>query len=136
MVDIKEKKAEAIRRMKLIKILPNVIEEFEKDNVVNYSEFEGVLYWLSNKPEWEEFVKAFEEKHNALVYHAELSYMEFGTCLSLFFVGNYKEEWERDYNDLKDGYAFVYVWNMDDNFCSEFGTIGFKAVNGGVKRTA
>jgi len=140
MVDIKEKKAEAIRRMKLIGLLPRIIEEFEKKDVVNYSETtnqkDGILYWLANKMEWLEFVKAFEEKHKALVYHAEFSHLEFGDCLSLFYVGNYEEEWERDYNDLKDGYAFVYVWNIDDNFCSEFGTIGFKSVNGGVKRTA
>lgn len=144
MATLAEKKAEAIKRMKIIGLMPNVIEEFEKDGTIYYSETidrrsifgQGILYWLSNNPEWEEFVKAFEKKSNSLVYHAELSYLAFGTCLSLFYVSNYDEEWERDREDLKEGYAFVYVWNMDDNLCSEFGTIMFKPVNGGIVRIA
>ena len=31
-------------------------------------------------------------------------------------------------------YAFAYVWNKDDDFCSEFGTIGLKSFGGGIKR--
>ena len=37
-------------------------------------------------------------------------------------------------DDLKDGYAFCYVKNIDDDFCSEFGTIAFKSIFGGVCR--
>ena len=135
MVSFEEKKTEALKRMKLMGLMPGVIDEFKRFGDVNYSEGDGYLYWLSNNPEWEKFVKEFEEKHNALVYHAEVSRLEFGDCLSLFYVGEHKEEWARDQEDLKDGYAVCYVWNIDDHTCSEFGTITFKKVNGGVKRT-
>ena len=30
--------------------------------------------------------------------------------------------------------AFCYVKNIDDDFCSEFGTIAFKSIFGGVRR--
>lgn len=135
MVSIKDKKAEALKRIELLQLHPNVIKEFTVYGKVNYSENDGYLYWLSNKPEWETFVKEFEKRYKALVYHAEFSRFSFGNCLSLFYVSNHKEEWVRDQKDLKDGYAVCYIWNMDDHTCSEFGTIAFKRVNGGVKRT-
>jgi hypothetical protein len=37
---------------------------------------------------------------------------------------------------LKDGYACAYVMNLDDEWCSEFGSIGIKPQFGGVVRTA
>jgi len=135
-ITIEEQKAEAIKRMKLIGLMPEIIKQFEKDDVVHYSETMGILYWLSNKPEWEEHIKELEKKRNILVYHAELSYLTFGTCLSLFYVSAYKEEWEQDKKSLQKGYACCYVWNIDDDDCSEFGGITFKPMNGGVKRTA
>ena len=132
----KEKKTEAIKRMRLMKLLPNIIKEFEKDDVLYYSEMMGILYWVSNNQEWAEYIGRFEKKYDALVYHAELSMLEFGDCLSLFYVSDHKDEWEHDLLDLKDGYPIVYVWNIDDPSSSEFGGIGFKSLNGGVKRTA
>jgi len=133
-ISIEEQKAEAIKRMKLINLLPNIIDEFEKDGVVHYSEGIGFLYWVSNKPEWKEHIMQLENKWKILVYHAELSYLEFGTCLTLFYVSSYKEEWARDRKNLQAGYSCCYVWNMDDDMCSEFGTIVFRPMNGGVKR--
>jgi len=135
-ITIEEQKAEAIKRMKLIKLMPEIIEQFEQDNTVHYSEAMGILYWIFNEPEWEEHIKQLEIKWNILVYHAELSYLEFGTCLSLFYVSSYKEEWAREKKDLEKGYACCYVWNIDDDVCSEFGSITFRLMNGGVKRTA
>jgi len=128
------KKKEALKRMKLLKLLPNVIEEFEKEDVVYYSEKGGILFWLHNHPEWLEYVKKLEEKHNFLAYHAELSHLEFGRHLSIFYVSDHKEEWARDREELKEGYSCCYVWDMDGSF-SEMGVIGFKPMTGGVKRT-
>ena len=130
------KKLEAIKRMKMMQLLPNIIEEFEKENVIHYSEWRGILYWLSNKPKWLEYIQKFEEKYNALVYHAEFSQTEFGDCLSLLYVSDYKDEWRMDVAALKQRYPVVYVWNIDDDIYSEFGTISLVPMNGGVKRTA
>ena len=60
-----KQKTEAITRMKLLKLHPNIIKEFEKDGIVNLSENGGFLYWLTD--EQQSFVKDFEESHNALV---------------------------------------------------------------------
>lgn len=138
----KEKqKQEAIKRMKILKMLPNIIEDFETKDIVFYSEtlsrnFQGILYWVSNKEEFVQIIKDFETKYGALVYHATLGRYEFGTCLSLLFVSNDKSEWTRDRNDLRANLAYAYVHNLDVPDFSEFGIIGLKPVNGGVVRIA
>lgn len=136
-----KQKAEALERMKSLKLAKNVIKSFKDEGVIYYSEnqggpFQGILYWLSNEPDYVKLVDEFEKKYNSTVYHAELSHLVFGDCLSLFYVSDTEEEWEMDREDLQDGYAFVYVVNLDDPDCSEFGTIGVRPINGGVVRTA
>lgn len=39
-----------------------------------------------------------------------------------------------DREDIKDGYVFIYCKNLDDDICSEFGSICYKSVNGGLVR--
>lgn len=135
------KKTEALLRMKMLGLSENVIKDFEEEGRVYYSErinptFDGILYWLDNKETWQKFVSDFEKEYNALVYHAQLSHLVFGDCLSLLFVSNYPEEWDVDKKDLENSLPFVYVWNMTDTELSEFGTIGLKPKNGGVTRIA
>lgn len=136
-----EQKQEAIKRMKILKMLPSVIEDFETKDIVFYSEtfskdFQGILYWVSNKEEFVEVIKDFETKYKALVYHAILGHYEFGTCLSLLYVSNDEDEWTADHNDLSENIAYAYVHNFDVPEFSEFGTIGLKPVNGGIVRIA
>lgn len=137
-------KKEAIKRMKLLKLLPKVIKEFEEKNIVNYSErqsefFDGILYWVTNEPDFEKIIKEFEETRNALVYHAQLTHLKFGDCLSLLFVSQYQEEWEMETHDLThpdNGVVCVvaYVANLDNPHFSETGCIGLIPKNGGLSR--
>ena len=131
------KKQEAIRRMKLMRLYPPIIRDFEESGVTYFCEGNGILYWLHNVPEWVQIVEKFQNRYNALVYLAEFSRTEFGRLLNLFYVSDSKAEWEADNDDLKAGYACCYVHNLDDEQCSEIGLIGligFKSVTGGVKR--
>ena len=49
----------------------------------------------------------------------------------------YEEEWnEMLYKQGRTFYAYAYVWNKTDDFCSEFGTIGVCSFGGGIKRVA
>lgn len=140
MEDIKElQKKEAVKRLKMLKVLPEVINEF-KEGVVYYSErqsamFDGILYWVSNKPEYEKAVKDFEEKYGALVYHAQLMHTCDGDMLSLLYVGAHQDEWEQEEEDLRNGETLAYVSVMGDPALSEIGFIGIKPMNGGVSRT-
>ena len=133
-VTMEEKKTEALERMKMLNLYPNIIREFEKDNILNLSENGGFLYWLDDQQK--EYVSEFETEHNALVYHVIHNYTEFGELLTFLYVSDSKDEWGFDRADLKDGYACAYVKNLDEEAFSEFGSIAFKQQFGGLVRTA
>lgn len=126
-------KQEAIARMKMLKLSPNIIREFDKEGIVNLSENGGILYWLTS--EQQTMVDEFEAENNALVYHVIHDFTEFGELYSLLYVSKYDEEWEYDREDLKYGTALVYVKNVTDEICSEFGSIGIRPQFGGLVRT-
>lgn len=127
-------KTEALERMKILKLYPNIIKEFEKDGIVNMSESGGFLYWLSDAEK--EIIAEFETEHDALVYHVIHDSTDFGELYSLLYVSKYEEEWEYDRDDLRNGYALAYVKNVDDDCCSEFGSICIRPQFGGLVRTA
>ena len=135
MVDKGIQKEEAIRRLKMLCVHPNVIREFRrKTPLLNYSD-RGILYWIEND-EWKKIISEFEEKYGAMVYHAIFSRTEFGDLLSLLYVSENEEEWHMDRDDMNEGIAYAYVANLDDPFCSEIGGIGIRPFFGGVLRTA
>ena len=127
-------KQEAIERMKLLELYPNIIKEFEKDGILNMSESEGFLYWLNSDEQ--AIVDDFENKHNALVYHVIHNYTEFGELYSLLYISENENEWGYDKDDLKNGIALAYVKNVNTDWCSEFGSISIKPQFGGLIRTA
>lgn len=128
------KKAEALERMKMLKLHSNVINEFQNHDKVNLSENGGFLYWLNDDQKMR--VAEFEKKYDALVYHVIRNITEFGELLSYLYVSDSKEEWEMDREDLTNGTALVYVENLNDKWCSEFGSIGIQPRLGGLLRTA
>ena len=130
---------EAVNRMRKLGLYNQVINEFKNDQVVEYSEptkLGGILYWVSNNPEWEQEIMKFESEYNGLVYHVIHSYTEFGELLNLLYVSDYEDEWEMENDDIEDGYVFSYVVNLDNPMFSEFGTIGVREAAGGLIRTA
>lgn len=135
-MDRQLQKQEALVRLRTMNLHPNVVNEFEKENLVYYSDPMGILYWVDNNPEYVKLIKEFEEKYNAYVYHCILSHTQFGELLSMLYVSDYEEEWEDDRQDLKDGYPYAYVSNITDPWCSEIGGIGIKEQWGGLVRVA
>lgn len=129
-----KQKAEAIKRMKMLKMLDNPIKDFENDDILSLSEGAGYLYWLEEKDQ--KIVEEFNRKNeDALVYHVIKSFTNIGVLYSLLYVSSYEEEWEQDREDIEEGMALAYVYNADMPDCSEFGTIGIKPSIGGVVRT-
>ena len=81
-------------------------------------------------------VSELEEDYQGIVYYAILSNTSIGQMFSVFFVSEDTSTWSDDWQELKDGYQFVYVFNLDNPMFSEFGTIAFQPVFGGLVRTA
>lgn len=128
------KKVEAIKRMKALKLFGPCIKAFEERNEVQLSEMTGGLYEFSADAELNAKVKAFEEEYNALVYHVIRTFTEFGELYSFMYVSDYESEWELDNEDIADGYSMAYVWNKNDDWCSEFGSIAVREKFGGLVR--
>lgn len=130
---------EAIKRLKLLKVSKNVLEEFKESQRLYYSErqnkfFDGILFWLDNNPEYVKVVKGFESHFGGLVYHAQLVHTQFGDLLSLLYVSKHEEEWKEDLEIIEEGYVIAYVYNLDYTE-GEFGSIGVEPKNGGIGRT-
>ena len=128
----KERFGEAIKRMKLLKLDKQCIEAFTKGKVWESEGF-GALYEVNE--EEQKIINKFEANHkDCLVYHMIHNFYEFGECYSILYVSSDKEEWEDDKANIKEGYVFAYVKNIDTPCFSEFGSIAVKPSIGGLVR--
>lgn len=144
--DLKQlQKKEALNRLRILQtkygLLENVITEFEKEDTLYYSEYvnkqcPAILYWVSNKEEYQRAIKEFEEEYDALVYHAILTSTTFGTILTLLYVTEQEEVWKEDRENLNEGMALAYCINLEDDTYSEFGSVQIAGAKGGITRLA
>ena len=128
-IDMKEY---AIELMKLLKLHPNVIKEFKKENKLNRSETNlGLLYWLNEDEE--KIVQKFEQENpDKMVYHLIKTHTkDFGIVYNLLYVTANPEEFEQAKIDLKDNLVLAYVTTE----YKEYGLIQIKSINGGLVRT-
>ena len=61
-----QKKTEAIQRLKILNVHPNVIDDFQ-NGVINLSENIGTLFWLNNEEKL--LVENIQNANNILVFH-------------------------------------------------------------------
>ena len=123
---------ECIKRMQILKLDKPCIEAFKKGKVWESESF-GALYEVNKKEQ--KIVDKFQKEHpGCYVYHMIHNILEFGECYSMLYVSPDTDEWEQDKEDIKDGYVFVYVYNKDCEWCSEFGSIAVKLQFGGLVR--
>lgn len=126
-------KNEALKRMELLGLYHKAIQELKDEDKLNMS-INGFLFWLSEY--YKKRVREFEEKTGCYVYHVIQTQTAIGLMLSLMYVSPYPDEWPDDIEDLKQLCPIAYVINLDDEYCSEFGSIGIRNRFGGLIRTA
>jgi hypothetical protein len=125
----------AIKCMQELDIYKPYIKKFEKDGTVTLFEgFGGYYIEESQEPELLKKIREFEAETGSLVYAVTHNIFEFGECYSFLIISKYDEEWSMTLEEVKDGYAFSYVWNKSVDYCSEFGTIAVKSFGGGIAR--
>ena len=129
-----QQKAKAIEIMKQMDIYKPYIEGFEnEEQVCFFEQFGG--FWVYQEPEVEAKMKELEKEYGCRVYAITHEFTQFGECYSFLIVSKYEEEWDRCVVSKKNNhYAFAYVWNKDDDWCSEFGTVVVQSFGGGIKR--
>jgi len=131
-----ERKIKAIEIMEKMDIYKPYIKGFrESDKVCFFERFGG--YWVDQEPEIYNKMKQIEKEYNCTVYAITHEFTQFGECYSFLLVTNYKSEWKNlVVTENGTHYAFAYVWNKDDDWCSELGTVGVKSFGGGITRVA
>ena len=127
-------KAEAVKYMDILKLDKRCIQAFKakKQSVWMSSGPFGGLYEADDK--LKNMIKDVETEHDIIVFHVVDGFVMGMHCYSMLCVCKYPEEYEMNEEDLKDGYAFSYVLNVDAPDCSEFGTICVKPTFGGLRR--
>ena len=127
-------KAEAVKYMDILKLDKRCIQAFKakKQSVWMSSGPFGGLYEADDK--LKNMIKDVETEHDIIVFHVVENMVMGMHCYSMLCVCKYPEEYEMNEEDLKDGYAFSYVLNVDAPDCSEFGTICVKPTFGGLRR--
>ena len=129
-----KQKAKAVEIMKRMDIYKPYIEGFEKEDKVCFFEMYGG-FWVYQEPEVEAKMKELEKEYGCKIYAITHEYTQFGECYSFLLVSKYEEEWEMcAVSDKNKHYAFAYVWNKTDDWCSEFGTVAVQSYGGGIKR--
>lgn len=129
-----EKKIKAIELMKKLDIYRPYIKGLQKeDNVCYFENYGG--YWAWQEPDLMKKVIELEEEYNCLVYAITHEYTAIGEMYSFLIVTDYEEEWDTLLEKYGNQYyGFAYVWNVDDDMCSEFGTIALSGFGGGIRR--
>ena len=134
--DAAERKIKAIELMKKLDIYKPYIQGFEKDNMVCfYENFGG--FWAIQEPEIQNKMINLQYEHDITIYAITHEFTEFGELYSFLYVNKYKEDWGFTLESEGNVHnAFAYVWNKDDDSCSEFGTVCVRSFGGGIKRIA
>ena len=77
------------------------------------------------------------QRKKATVYAITEEFMEFGECYTFLLVPFYKGDWKYLIDsEGKKHSCFAYVWNKDDDMCSELGTVLVTSYGGGIRRIA
>lgn len=130
------KKEKAIELMKQLNVYKPYIDGFrDEDKVCFFEGFGG--FWIDQEPEVYKKMQEIEQKYDCKVYAVTHELTAFGECYSFLIVTDYPEEWDTlVYTEGNRHTAFAYVWNKDDDWCSEFGSVTVQSFGGGIKRIA
>ena len=131
-------KEKAIECMQKLNIYKPYIKKFEKDGTVTLFEgFGGYYIDEHQEPELLKKIREFEVETGSLVYAVTHEIFEFGECYSFLCVSKYEEDWDYSVETTLQGfYVWSYVWNKNNDICSEYGTIGVISFGGGIQRIA
>ena len=129
-------KEKALECMQKLNIYKPYIRKFEKDGTITlFERFGGYYITDDQEPELLKKIKEFEAETGCLVYAVTHEIFWFGECYSFLCVSKYEEDWDYSVDAYLDQlHVWGYVWNKDQEFCSEYGTMIFKSFGGGIAR--
>ena len=99
-----------------------------------FGEVTGVIFTFNEDEKLKVVKEQLEEEKGFKVYYGIYDETIFGRLILFFKISSCEEDWEMERNAIKNGYADVYCYNLDEEY-GEYGSIGFKVANGGLIRT-
>lgn len=132
-----KQKSKAMEIMRRLDIYKPYINGFKHSGRVCFFENYGG-FWVDQEPLILSKIKELEEKYKCLVYAVTHEKTNIGEMYDFLLVSAHPEEWDDTIfqTATKTFYAYAYVWNVDDDYCSEFGDIVISCFGGGIKRIA
>ena len=132
-----KQKATALEIMRRLDIYRPYINGFRNSGRVCFFENYGG-FWVDQEPLIFNKLKELEEKYKCLVYAVTHEKTSIGEMYDFLIVSAHPEEWDDTISKTatRTFYAYAYVWNVDDDYCSEFGDIVISCFGGGIKRIA
>ena len=94
----------------------------------------GVIFTFNEDEALKAVKEKLEKEKGFEAYYGIYDETIFGRMILFFIISSYEEDWEMERSGLKNGYADVYCYNLDEE-CGEYGSIGFEVANGGLIRT-
>ncbi len=131
-----QRRDKAIEILQTLDIYKPYIQGFKQDDKVCFFERFGG-FWVYQEPEIEKKMREIEQEYNCTVYAITHEFTDFGELWDFLLVTNYPEEWDDAVYSVGNKHTvFAYVWNRDDDMCSEFGSITVQSFGGGIRRIA
>lgn len=129
----KELAVKALTTLNCYKPYLNTYKRKTNPTLTMYEGFGGYYVDKINEPELMAKIDEIETTYGGTVYAVIHNRMEFGECYSLLYISKYAEDIDGMFGR---NWAYAYVWDKDDEGCSEFGSIGVRSALGGLIRTA
>lgn len=136
-----QQKNEALRRISILGLSKDVMENFKKHGLLNYSDEFGNNHLVSTNSEIQKALSKLEVKYpEYLPYYIVKTTIPFIGCtvISFFSVSTNIEEWDYEKGGLLNNWAYVnaYNENLGEQLEFEIGSIDFElSEEGGLIRT-
>lgn len=133
-----QQKQKAMWAMNDLGIDKDYIQAFVKRNTITmFIHYMG--YFIDEKTEYNLLseIKKVEEEYGICVYAVTQEQFEFGRCFTMLYISKYDEDAKRALSPTSKQNTFIahaYVYNADDDWCSEFGSVQIKSALGGIRR--
>lgn len=130
-----EQKEIAIKCLEKLDIYKPYIRKFKSEGIPCFFENFGGFYADQEAQLWNK-IEEVERETGCIVYAITHEFLEFGECWSMLCVPKDCDGVDDllDQINTSEFFAFAYVWNATDEWCSEFGDIVVKSFGGGVRR--
>lgn len=108
MLENEDLKEECIKRLKILKLNNQIIDDFKNNDKVYATIIDGDTIEVTEHNKVYELMKSFEKNKQGKIYHIISIEGQFRSAVYILYVNsNTEDEWKLEQEDLKRGFAEV-----------------------------